>query len=125
MTVPTVQVIESGNRNHIIHVVGEADVVGATIVDVSGLTASTTGEAVTAVSLYRIQYETDATIKLDWDATANVTFFVAPPGTDTKSYRDIGGIVNNSGTGKTGDVLIPTPAGASNYTMTLWFRKKY
>lgn len=125
MAVPTVQTIESGNRNHIIHVIGEADVAGGTLVDVSTLTASTRGDAVTGVSLYRAQYETDATIKLDWDADADVTFFVAPPGTDTKCYRDIGGIVNNSGTGKTGDVLIPAPAGASNYTMTLWFRKKY
>lgn len=125
MTVPTVQVIETGDRNHIIHVIGETDTVGGTLVDVSTLVANSSGDAVTAVSLYRVQYETDATIKLDWDATADVTFFVAPPGTDTKCYKDIGGISNNAGAGKTGDVIIPTPAGVSNYTMTLWFRKKY
>jgi len=125
MAVPTVQVIQSGDRNHIIHVVGEADVAGATIVDVSALAASSSGDAVTAVSLYRLKYSTDATIMLDWDATANVTFEVLPPGQDDFDYKSIGGIVNNAGAGKTGDVLIPVPAGASNYTMTLWFRKKY
>lgn len=125
MAVPTIQVIESGERNHVIHVIGEADVVGGTIVDVSALAANSKGEAVTSVRLDRIQYDTDATIKLDWDANADVTFMVVPVGQDTKCYKDIGGINNNAGAGVTGDVLIPTPTGASNYTMTLWFTKKY
>ncbi len=125
MAAPVVQTLESGDRNLVIHVIGEADTVGATIVDVSTLAASTRGDAVVAVRLDRIQYTTDATIKLDWDADTNLTFQVLAPGQDDKDYRYTGGIPNNAGTGVTGDVLIPAPAGASNYTMTLWFRKKY
>lgn len=124
MAAPVVQVLENGDRNYVIHVIGEADVAGGTIVDVSTLTNSA-GETCTKVRLDKIQYETDATVKLDWDATADVTFFVAPPGQDTKSYREFGGINNNAGAGVTGDVLIPAPAASANYTMTLWFRKKF
>lgn len=125
MAVPTVQVLEDGERNYTIHVVGEADVAGAKIVDVSTLSANTRYGVPTQLRLDRIQYETSATIKFDWDATAGVTFFVAPPGMDTKDYRDEGGINNNAGAGKTGDVVIPAPAGAADYTATLWFTKKF
>ena len=125
MAAPVVQVLESADRNHVIHVIGEADTVGGTIVDVSVLAASTRGDAVVAVRLDRIQYSTDATVKLDWDADTDLTFQVLAPGQDDKDYRYTGGIPNNAGVGKTGDVLIPAPAGASNYNMTLWFRKKY
>lgn len=125
MAAPVVQILESADRNHIIHVIGEADITGGTLVDVSALAASTRGDAVTSVRLDRIQYSTDATVLLDWDANTDVTFQVLAPGQDDKDYSHTGGIPNNAGAGVTGDVLIPTPAGASNYTMTLWFRKKY
>ena len=125
MAAPVTQVLESGDRNHVIHVIGEADTVGGTIVDVSALATSTRGDVVTSVKLDKIQYSTDATIKLDWDATADVTFQVLAPGQDNKDYRYTGGIPNNAGAGVTGDVLVPAPAGAANYEMTLWFRKKY
>lgn len=125
MAAPVVQTLNDSERNLVIHVIGEADVTGGTIVDISTLNANTRFGVPTSLRLDRIQYETDATIKFDWDANTNVTFFVAPPGTDTKAYRDIGGIPNNAGTGVTGDVLIPAPAGASNYTATLWFTKKF
>lgn len=125
MAAPVVQILESGNRNHVIHVIGENDTTGGTIVDVSALAASTRDGAVVEVRLDRIQYSTDATVNLDWDATVNLTFQVLAPGQDDKDYRYTGGIPNNAGAGKTGDVLVPLPAGASNYNMTLWFRKKY
>lgn len=125
MAAPTIQILDSGDRNHVIHVIGIADVAGGTLVDLSTLSPSSNGSLVTDVRLDRVQYDTDATVLINWDATADVTFFIAPPGQDTKCYKDIGGINNNAGTGKTGGVVIPAPAGASNYTMTLWFRKKY
>ena len=123
MTITT-QVLESGDRNHVIHVVGVADSAGATIVDVSALAVNSNNEPVTSVRLDKVQYETDALVLLNWVATADVTFFTAAPGQDDRDYRYAGGINNNSDAGKTGDVLIPAPT-AANYTMTLWFRKKY
>ncbi len=125
MAAPVSQVLESGDRNHVIHVVGIADVTGGTIVDVSALAVNSQNEAVTSVRLDRVDWKTDATVELQWDATADLTFLVLPPGQEDTDYRRYGGLNNNSGAGKTGDVLIPAPAGASNYTMTLWFRKKY
>lgn len=125
MAAPVVQVLEDGERNYTIHVIGEADVTGGTIVDVSTLSANTRFGVPTQLRLDRIQYATDATIKFDWDADTDITFFVAPPGEDTFDYRDEGGINNNAGTGKTGDVLIPAPAAAADYTATLWFTKKF
>lgn len=125
MAAPTIQVIESGDRNHVIHVIGEADTVGATIVDVSAIQARSDGVQPSSVKLDKIKYSTDATIKLDWDATADVTFKIIPPGQDNFDYRDVGGLTNNAGAGVTGDVIIPAPSGAANYEVTLWFRKKY
>lgn len=125
MAAPVVQTLVDGDRKFSIHVVGEADTTGGTIVDVSALAANSLGQAVTTVRLDKIQYETDATVKLQWDATVDVTFFVAPPGQDVKDYWREGGINNNAGAGVTGDVIIPAPAASANYTMTLDFTKKY
>jgi len=119
------QILEDSERNFTVHVIGEADAAGATIVDVDTLSANTRFGVPTALRLDRIQYSTDKTIKFDWDATANITFFVAAPGQDTIDFRDEGGINNNAGTGVTGDVLIPAPAAAADYTATLWFTKKF
>jgi len=125
MAAPVTQVLESGDRNHVIHVIGLADVSGGTIVDVSALAVNSKNETVTSVRLDRIDWKTDATIEVAWDATADLTFLVLPPGQEDTDYCRYGGLNNNSGSGKTGDVLIPAPAGASNYSATFWFRKKY
>lgn len=121
----TTQILEDSERNFVLHVIGEADAAGATIVDVSGLSANARLGVPTSVRLDRIQYDTDKTIKFDWDATADITFFVAAPGQDTKCFKDVGGINNNAGTGVTGDVKIPAPAAAADYSATLWFTKKF
>lgn len=49
------------------------------------------------------------TVDLHWDATANVdiTTLLADEDTD-KCYRQFGGLVNNAGAGKTGDILFST-----------------
>lgn len=125
MAAPVVQVLESGDRNHVIHVIGEADVTGGTIVDVSAIAPSTRDGTVIAVRLDKVQYSTDATIKMAWDATTDLRFLTLAPGQDVQDYRYAGGINNNAGAGVTGDVLLLLPPGATNYTMTIWFRKKY
>lgn len=125
MAAPVIQVLESGDRNHAIKVVGVADTVGGTIVDVSALAVDSQNRAVTSVRLDKIDWKTDATVAVAWDATVDLVIVNLPPGQQETDYQPYGGLNNNSGAGKTGDVLIPAPAGASNYTMTLWFRKKY
>lgn len=124
MTVTT-QILEDSERNFTVHVIGEADNAGATIVDVSALSANTRFGVPTSVRLDKIKYATDKTIKFDWDADTDVTFFIAAPGQDVFNYKEDGGINNNAGTGVTGDVLIPAPAAAADYVATLWFTKKF
>jgi len=125
MAVPTVQTLQSGDRNLVIQVVGEADVAGGTIVNVSSLAKSSRGESVVDVRLESIRYSSDAEVKLDWDATADVTFMTLAAGQEDLDFCDIGGIQNNAGAGKTGNVLIPAPPAAANYHMTLTFKKRY
>lgn len=128
MAAPTIQVLESGERNHVIHVVGVADATatpGTVILDLSALAANSKGQAVTSVSLIEIQYETDGLVALAWDATAQVTFLQLAAGQDTKDYRRTGGLQNNAGAGITGDIRANPLGAAKNYSMTLWLKKKY
>lgn len=125
MVTAVTQILEDSERNHVVHVVGEAVDAATTIVDISATAANTRHGVATKLRLDTILYETSATIKFDWDADTDVTFFVAPPGQDHKYYKSMGGINNNAGTGVTGDVIIPAPAAAANFSATLWFTKKF
>jgi hypothetical protein len=125
MAAPTVQTLHDGVRNLVVNIVGLQDTTGATIVDVSSLSADPQGRACTEVALELADYDTDAPISLQWDADSDVTFATYSTGSDSKCYRRMGSISNNSGSGKSGDVLIPAPAVAATYTLTLWFVKKY
>lgn len=124
MAAPTVQVLESNDKNHIIHCVGVADATGGLIVDISTLAADSRDRAVTDLVLQSVKCDTDGLIVVAWDATADVPILQISTSRD-HCYEKIGGIPNNAGAGKTGDVLIPAPAAARNYDMTLKFRKKY
>jgi len=120
-----VQTIVSGDRNLVLHVIGEGDTASTTIVDVSALAANSQGEAVTKVRLDEISWKTDAIVMLDWDADTDLTFMVLTAGQETTDYRSAGGLNNNAGTGVTGDVKLVADGGGSSYSMTLYFTKKY
>lgn len=125
MVAPVVQVLEDSERNYTIHVIGNLADAAATLVDVSSLSANTRFGVPTELRLDRVQYDASATFVLAWNADDDVVFFVAPPGQDTKDYRDEGGVNNNAGTGKDGDVNFLLPAAATSFTATLWFTKKF
>lgn len=126
MAAPVVQTLLDDDRYLVINVIGEADTVGGKIVDVSALAANTKDDsACTRVRLMCMQYSADATILLDWDADTDLTFAVIPPGQSEFDYSYFGGLTNNAGTGITGDVVIPSPSGSSNYHLTLKFIKKF
>ena len=58
-----------------------------------------------------------------WDATAAVTAMTASTGSgQTMCFKKIGGLVNNAGAGKTGDVLLTSTA-ATDFTLVLHFKK--
>lgn len=114
-----VQVLEQGPRNLVLNVITEADA-AFLLVDVSAL-----DPACVEVRLDRVTYDAPPAglATLAWDATAAVNFLSLSEGNgQTQCYKKIGGIWNNAGAGKTGDVLLTATAGIH---MVLHFVKKY
>lgn len=105
---------------------GEAAVVK---VDVSALTALPNGTACTGVVIEKIWWQCiGMKVQLLWDATTNL--FCIELGENQSGhhdYTDFGGFPNNSGGGKTGDLLFTTVGhtAADTYTVVLYLRKVY
>ena len=74
--------------------------------------ASTYVSATTNPKLYKIMVFNTGDVGgiLKWDATTDVIVFTLPDPDHTMNFdfTDFGGIVNNAGSGKTGDVLLTT-----------------
>lgn len=107
-TVTTQKVID-GERN----VVTKTTILG----DGSGeetvtqlLDVSTFSGAPGTVKIIRIQaYLTGFSVSLLWDATTDVTIIELPADDDiNQDFKVFGGLINNSGTGKTGDIMFTT-----------------
>lgn len=124
MTTLTLQTIVNGERNVVIkgHIVGTAvELTNELFVDASALGA-------TDLKLTRVIAELDGfSAILLWDATANVeiTQLVNDQEID-QDYESFGGLINNSGAGKTGDVLITTVGAAvgTDGTVILHLKKR-
>lgn len=106
---------------------GEADV---NKVDVSALTArSRDGAVCTGVSIRKIWFWTAGmSVNVEWDATTDVLITTLPA--DREGHYDFssfGGIPNNGGAGKTGDVFFTTVGHtlADTYTVILEMTKNY
>tara|TARA_R100001377_G_C3093728_1_gene76780 strand:+ start:78 stop:482 length:405 start_codon:yes stop_codon:yes gene_type:complete len=105
---------------------GEANVVK---VDVSALTALPNGTVCTGVVIEKIWWQCiGMKVKLLWDASTNL--FCIELGENQSGhhdYTDFGGFPNNSGSGKTGDLLFTTigHTNADTYTVILYMRKEY
>lgn len=102
------QTLVDGARNLVIHVFitgdGSGDETATLLVDVS-----TFGGAPGSVKLNYFSSDlTGFSANLLWDATTDVPFLDLIEGYAYGEYRPTGGLINNSGTGKTGDILITT-----------------
>lgn len=102
---------------------------GVIKVDVSALNPDQYGHACTGVKINKIWAQTfGMAVDILWDATTDVIADTIPADVMYKMcFSDFGGIPNNAGTGKTGDVLFST-VGASNgdrYTIILECIKTY
>ena len=77
-----------------------------TKVDVSGLNADDEGRTCTSVSIEGIRYDiAGMKVRLLWDATTDVDCFVLGDSNNgTLCFKEFGGLSNNSGAGKTGDI---------------------
>lgn len=100
-----------------------------TKVDVSALSALPNGTACSGVVVEQMWWQCiGMKVQILWDATSNL--FCIELGENQSGYHDyrvFGGLTNNSGGGKTGDIAFTT-VGASNtdtYTVILSMRKEY
>jgi hypothetical protein len=102
---------------------------GVVKIDVSTLNPSFSGNACNGVKINKIYATTfGMEVRILWDATTDVLAWMLP--TNSNYLMDLssfGGIPNNAGAGKTGDVLFTTTNAAAGdmYTIVLECIKTY
>jgi hypothetical protein len=98
-------------------------------VDVSALTSSASGLACTGVTITKIHASTHGMeVLMYWDATADVLIQTIPQNSVyTLDFEKFGGLTNNAGAGKTGDILFSTAdaSAGDEYTIVLEMVKSY
>lgn len=97
-------------------------------VDVSTLAASPAGATCTGVKIRRIRYATFGMgVDVLWDATTDVLCWHLPADTVFDLEFDDLPLLNNSGAGKTGDVMFTTlgHSAGDRYTIELEMEKEY
>jgi hypothetical protein len=125
------QILEEGPRNVIMKVTGVLDTSDqalTTAVDLSTLNQSGTGPTPTAVRIDNMDYSISdqLALQLFWDATTDVQI-IGLTGREDMSFKSVGGLTNNSGAGKTGNILIKTTGYASGtqvFSLVLWMVKQ-
>lgn len=131
MATVTSQTIIDGERNLVVklHITGATDLSDETLID-----ASSFSPTFTSASLMRVQGSMPVTeqaggagpiVSLEWDATSNVPIIDLSAGNFDHDFSEFGGIPNNAGAGKTGDI-VASSAGASadtGYFLILHLRK--
>ena len=120
----TSQTLLDGERLAIMKFTNVSDGSGesaVTKVDVSALAGSNSGKACTGVTITKIFASTAGMgVNILWDADADVTCFVV--GADSSYTWDFsknGGLINNAGTGKTGDVKFTTVGATAGDTYSI------
>ena len=126
------QILFDGERKAIMKFTDLSDGTGETKVlkvDVSTLNPSSFSKACDGVTITKIYAMTHGMeVALYWDATTDVLITVVPQNTNyVADYECFGGLWNNAGAGKTGDILFSTlDAGAGDaYTIILEMVKSY
>ena len=98
-------------------------------VDVSALTPAANGGVCDAVTITKIHASTHGMeVEIFWDATTDVYCWGVPQNSQyTWDWSQFGGLTNNAGAGKTGDVLFSTVDASAGdfYTIVLEMTKHY
>ncbi|MDB9996612.1 hypothetical protein OAE49_06305 [Gammaproteobacteria bacterium] len=98
-------------------------------VDVSALTTNARGQACTGVTIEKIWWQCiGMKVQIFWNATTNVFCIeLGENQSGNHDYTAFGGLPNNAGTGKNGDVLFTTVGhtSADTYTIIMSMRKEY
>ena len=100
-----------------------------TKVDVSALQPNQNGLPCTGVEIERIWWQCiGMKVKILWDAsTDQICIELGENQSGSHDYTIFGGLTNNAGSGKTGDVNFTTVGhtSADTYTIVLYMRKKF
>jgi hypothetical protein len=128
----TSQTLIDGGKQVVMKFTNVSDGTGesaVTKVDVSALSSSVDGDACTGVVIERIWWQCiGMKVQILWDATTNAFCIeLGENQSGSHDYTVFGGLTNNSGSGKTGDLAFTTVGhtGADTYTIVLYMRKKY
>ena len=128
----TSQTLIDGGKQVVMKFTNVSDGTGesaVTKVDVSALSSSVDGDACTGVVIERIWWQCiGMKVKILWDATTDAFCIeLGENQSGSHDYTVFGGLTNNAGSGKTGDLAFTTVGhtGADTYTIVLYMRKKY
>ena len=128
----TSQTLLDGERMAIMKFTNISDGTGETAVtkvNASSLTASNSGQACTGVVVNKITAVCHGMeVRMYWDATTDVPFFLSNVNSNyTNDFSVFGGITNNSGAGKNGNIVFSTSDASSGdtYTVVLEMVKSY
>ena len=128
----TSQTIQDGERKAVLKFTNISDGSGESAVkkvDVSALASNSSGTACTEVAVSKIWWQcVGMGVELLNDATTDTLIIgLSPDSNGMHDYSSFSGIPNDSGSGKTGDIMFTT-IGASNgdtYTVILELLKTY
>ena len=128
----TSQTLLDGERLAIMKFTNISDGTGETAVtkvNVSSLARSGSGQACTGVSVIKITSVCHGMeVRMYWDATTDVPFFMSTINTNyCNDFSNFGGITNNAGAGKNGNIVFSTAdqTNGDTYTVVLEMIKSY
>jgi hypothetical protein len=126
------QTIIDGSKTAVLKFTNVSDGNGesaVTKVDVSALANNSIGQACTGASIQKIWWQCiGMKVQILFDATSNVLAIeLGENQSGFHDYSDFGGIPNNAGSGKTGDIAFTTVGhtSADSYTIILQVNKDY
>jgi hypothetical protein len=126
------QTIDDGPKYAVIKLTNVSDGTGesaVTKVDVSGLASNANGVACTGATIQKIWWQcTGMKVSILFDATSDV--LAIQLGENQSGYHDytsFGGLTNNAGSGKTGDIKFTTVdhSDGDTYTIILYLKKEF
>ena len=128
----TSQTIIDGERNCVMKFTNVGDGTGESAVakvDVSALTSNSAGVSCSEVRVLRVSHAiVGMSVQLFLNATSNVLLMeLAESSNGHMDFADFGGLPNNAGSGKNGDILFTTKGHSSGdtYSITLEMVKVY
>ena len=128
----TSQTLADGPKTAVMKFTNVSDSTGesaVTKVDVSALSASADGDTCTGVTIERIWWQCiGMKVQILWDASTDAFCIeLGENQSGSHDYTVFGGLTNNAGSGKTGDINFTTVGASANdtYTVILYMRKQY